>query len=190
MLSQTLWIVVQVILLILAADLMGGLFHWAEDSYGTVHTPIWGPVFVAPNIRHHDEPSAMLRIHWLPNNAPLIGVSAIIILLAWAFSVLTWQWVVFAVIGGFNQQAHRFAHSPRQRLPSAVRLFQRIGLLQDARHHWCHHRPPHRTHFCVMTPWLNPVLDRLGFWRGLEWAVFPILGPVRRDDAAAEAKGS
>ena len=28
-----------------------------------------------------------------------------------------------------------------------------------------HHRPPHLTGFCILTDWLNPVLDVLGFWR-------------------------
>lgn len=182
MIADAFWIIAQIIFLILAADLMGGIFHWAEDSYGSGSTPVWGRLFVTPNIHHHAKPSAMMHKHWLPNNAPLFGVSALILLLAWAFDRLTWQVVVFAVIGGLNQQAHRFAHTPMLRLPRIVLLLRRMHLLQDARHHWCHHRPPHRTHFCVMTPWLNPVLDRIGFWRALERTLLPILGPVRPED--------
>lgn len=178
---DVLWIVAQIVLLILAADFMGGLFHWAEDSYGTENTPFWGPVFVGPNIRHHRHPSAMMRKHWLPNNAPLFGVSTAIVLVALAFDALSWQILVFAVFSGLNQQVHRFNHTPSVRLPGFVRVLQRLHFMQDARHHWCHHRPPHRTHFCALTPYMNPVLDRIGFWRGLERLVRPILGPVRSE---------
>ena len=175
------WIVVQLILLVLAADFMGGVFHWAEDSYGTEKTPFWGPVFVRPNILHHADPAAMMRKHWLPNNAPLFGVSIAILLVAWALDALSWQVLVFAVFGAFNQQAHRFAHTPSVRLPGFIRVLRRLHVLQDARHHWRHHRPPHRTHFCVLTPLMNPMLDKMGFWRGLEWCVRPIIGPVRAE---------
>lgn len=181
MLADISWYVAQIVLLLLAADLLGGLFHWAEDSYGTQDTPIWGPLFVAPNVRHHAEPAAMMRKHWLPNNAPLFGVAAMIVLGSWAFNALTWQVVVFAVLSGLNQQAHRFEHAPRLRLPRIVQLLQSAHLLQDARHHWRHHVAPHRTHFCVLTPWLNPVLDRISFWRRLEQLLLPVLGPVRQD---------
>ena len=32
------------------------------------------------------------------------------------------------------------------------------------------------------TPFVNPVLDRLGFWRGLERVLVPLFGAPRRED--------
>jgi len=172
----------QIIGLYLLADFVAGFFHWAEDTLGADDTPLWGPVFAAPNSIHHAEPSAMNRIPWLKNNAILFGVAAGVVLVAWAFDALSWQLAVFALFGGFTQQAHRFAHAPRVRLPAMVKALQRAGILQDARHHWAHHRAPHLIHYCVLTPWVNPVLDRLRFWRLMERVFVPIFGAPRRPD--------
>ncbi len=172
-------IAVQTFLLICAADLFSGVFHWAEDTWGTAHTPIWGPIFVRPNLIHHSEPGAMMRKHWLPNNGILFSFAAIIVGIAWLYDSLTWQLVVFAVAGGLSQQAHRFAHSPTVRLPPVIRILQRAHVLQDGWHHFKHHKWPHDCNYCTLTPWVNPVLGKIGFWRGLERLLIPLLGPVR-----------
>ncbi|WP_406565973.1 fatty acid desaturase CarF family protein [Allitabrizicola rongguiensis] len=43
---------VKVLLLILAADFVGCLYHWAEDTFDDVATPVWGSLFAAPNSHH------------------------------------------------------------------------------------------------------------------------------------------
>ena len=177
-------IAAQTFLLVLAADFVSGLFHWAEDTWGTADTPIWGPVFVRPNLEHHSEPSAMMRKHWLANNGILFSVTLAALALAWAMNGLSWQLVVFALTAGMGQQAHRFAHAPRHKLPGVVRFLQRLRILQTAQHHWQHHKAPHNVNYCPLTPWLNPVLDGMGFWRGLERLLSPLLGPVRTDEEA------
>lgn len=180
--SDYLIIAAQIVGLYLLADLVGGLFHWAEDTLGDVDDPLWGRVFVQPNVVHHDRPAEMVRIPWLINNIPIFAFTALVLLAAWLTSMLSWQLWVFAAIGMWNQQAHRFGHMPRHRLPRTIKSLQRWGVLQDARHHWQHHRAPHTTHYCVLTPWVNPVLDRIGFWRGLERLLVPLCGAPRRPD--------
>jgi ubiquitin-conjugating enzyme E2 variant len=182
-LSQTVIIIaVQVVGLYLLADFVAGIFHWSEDTLGADDTPVWGPLFAEPNSLHHTEPAAMNRIHWLKNNAILFSFAAAVVLIGWLFGFLSWQLVVFAVFGGFSQQAHRFAHAPRLQLPRIVKFLQRIRVLQDARHHWVHHTPPHLTRYCVMTPWVNPVLDKVKFWRAMERIFVPVFGAPRRPD--------
>ncbi|PWJ22043.1 fatty acid desaturase CarF family protein [Jannaschia seohaensis] len=168
--------------LYLLADFVSGLFHWAEDTLGADDTPIWGPLFAAPNSRHHSDPSAMLKIHWLRNNSLLVGACVGLAMVFWVFGALTWHVVVFAFFTGTAQQVHRFSHAPSARLPRFVRLLQRMHVLQDARHHWGHHRAPHLTRYCVVTPWLNPVLDRIKFWRVMDRLFVPIFGAPRRSD--------
>ncbi len=176
---EAFWIGLQILALILLADFIGGLFHWAEDSYGTEHTPFWGPVFVRPNLVHHERPAEMMKIHWLRNNAINVSAGVAVVALFWVVGALSWQVVMFAVAVSCNQQAHRFAHTPTSRLPRVVAWLQRWHILQDARHHWRHHTAPHDGHYCVLTTVLNPVLDRTGFWRGLEWGLRPALGRPR-----------
>jgi len=179
---EFLTVIFQIAVLYLLADLTGGLFHWAEDTLGSADSPIWGRIFVQPNEIHHERPGDMIKIHWLKNNIPILSFTAFVLLVALAFDAVTWQLLVFAVFAGANQQVHRFAHAPRARLPGFIKWAQRKGIMQDARHHWVHHTDPHTSHYCVLTPWLNPVLDRVGFWRGMERLCVPIFGAPRRPD--------
>ncbi|WP_316653110.1 fatty acid desaturase CarF family protein [Ovoidimarina sediminis] len=103
-------------------------------------------------------------------------------LLMFWLDALSWQVLTFICIGLLNQQVHRFSHTPQKRLPGVVRLLQRLRLIQDGRHHWVYHISPHSTRYCVLTPWMNPMLDRLGFWRCLERLFVPIFGAPRRND--------
>lgn len=180
------WCLFQVILLFLLADFAAGVFHWAEDTLGDDDTPIWGYLFAAPNSVHHADPTAMTKIHWVVNNAPLFSFASLVVIGAWCVGLLTWQLFVFALFGAMTQQAHRFAHMPNLRLPAFVRFLQRFRILQDSRHHWGHHVAPHTHRYCVMTPWVNPVLDQTGFWRGMERILVPIFGAPRRADLAGK----
>lgn len=177
-LVDVIWIAVQAAGMILLADFIGGLFHWAEDTYGTPDTPIWGPVFVRPNMVHHTQPNVMITIPWLKNNAILFSVAAIISLIVWWTGHMTWQFAVFALAAALNQQSHRFAHVPTVRLPWIIKKLQQWHILQDARHHWKHHKGG-ISHYCSLTPYVNNLLDGIGFWRGLERVLVPVLGQPR-----------
>ena len=179
---HTVFFCLQVIGLVLLADFIGGLFHWAEDTFGTPETPLWGPIFVTPNLVHHEQPTRMIEIHWLVNNTANIAGALAVIAFGWLLGAMSWQLLLFAVLVGVNQQAHRFEHAPRQALPRLVRWLQRVRILQDAPHHWVHHKDPHTSHYCVLTPWMNRVLEPLRFWRGAERLLVPVLGAPRRED--------
>lgn len=184
MVFDGLMIAVQLGLIYLAVDLVAGFFHWAEDTLGRATSPVWGPLFVAPNVTHHDHPQQMLRIHWFINSLPLYGLGLVILGGAWALDALGWQVWAFVGFGIFSQQAHRWSHTPRKVLPRPVLWAQRMGILQNGPMHWRHHRGDHATHFCPVTPWMNPLVDRIGLWRGLERVMVPIFGAPRRPDLA------
>lgn len=171
--------------LYLLADLITGAFHWAEDTLGTEDTWLWGPLFVRPNIRHHEDPQFMNTIPWYINNLPIVGGVATFLLATALLGGLSWQAWVLALFVGITQQVHRFQHRPTVRLPRPVLRLMRLGLFQNARHHWRHHTAPHTSCYCVLTPWLNPALDRIGFWRGLERILAPVFGAPRRPDIVA-----
>lgn len=175
------WPLIQVILLIALADLLGGLFHWAEDTLGDEHTLVWGWI-VRGNVEHHKHPAAMIRKAWFANNAPAFGGAAVIPLIAALIGRLTWQVVLVATMVAITQQVHRWVHMPRHSLPQPILWMQRCGVLQDARHHWRHHRVPSRSHYCALTPWMNPLLDGLGVWRGLERIAVPLFGAPRHPE--------
>jgi hypothetical protein len=61
-----------------------------------------------------------------------------------------------------------------------VRVLQKAGFLITPKEHARHHSGGHDDHYCVVTGWMNPLLDRTGFWRGLERLVHAVTGAVPR----------
>ena len=165
-------------------DLASGFFHWLEDTFWSEDTPVLGRWVVTPNVLHHRSPAAFVDKSWLESSWDLVAFGACIVGAAWGLHCLTWHVWVFALVGANANQIHKWAHVPRQRLPWAVGALQRVGVLQSAAHHAAHHRGEKNTAYCVITPWVNPVLDRLGVWRGLERLVVRRGAAPRRADLA------
>jgi ubiquitin-conjugating enzyme E2 variant len=83
---------------------------------------------------------------------------------------------VFVFVSQANE-IHAWAHS-KGKVASWIDALQSIGLLQSPKHHAQHHIDPFESKYCVMTDLLNPLLDRIKFWRRLEWIVERTLGVV------------
>jgi ubiquitin-conjugating enzyme E2 variant len=173
--------VLEIVLAVLAVDFVSGLVHWAEDTFGRETTPVLGRWIVAPNVRHHLEPAAFVEQGWLASSWDLALAAVVLVALALAGGWLTPGVFVFALLGANANQLHKWCHAPA-RAPRSVRLAWRVGLLQGPRHHGLHHRGAMNRAYCVVTPWLNPVLDRIGFWRALERVLVPLTGAPRRAD--------
>jgi hypothetical protein len=151
-----------------AADLIAGFWHWAEDRYFRSDWPVIGRHIAAPNELHHKIPTAFLEGNYWHRNSTTIIPAAVAFSVAWLLSAPTWVLATFAFVSQANE-LHAWSH---QRISSRViRGLQEFGLIQSARHHAVHHKSPHNVRFCVMTEWLNPVLDAFGVWRGLEWSL-------------------
>lgn len=172
-------IALELIAVLLVVDFVSGVAHWAEDCYGTQSTPVIGRWVVAPNLLHHRDATAFVRKSWLASSWDLAAVGLAIVVAAGLVGVLTWHVALFALLGANANQIHKWNHMPRSRVPLAIRALQRVRLLQSARHHAQHHRGGKDTHYCVMTELLNPLLDRLGWWRMLERLLAPVLGLPR-----------
>ncbi len=162
----------------LSADLASGFVHWLADSYGSPTTPLLGPKFVTPFREHHADPLAITRHDFLEANGDNCGISHVVLVPAyfllpvesdpWAAAgglyVLLLAWFVL-----LTSLAHGWAHTAVP--PRAVRALQRAGLLLSREHHQQHHVGDHATHYCITSGWLNPLLDKLRFFRGLERAL-------------------
>lgn len=175
----------QALAVLVLVDLASGFFHWLEDTFWTEKTPVLGRWVVTPNVLHHRSPAAFVDKSWLESSWDLVVFSAGIVGAAWALHCLTWQVWLFAIVGANANQIHKWTHVPRQRLPWSVRALQRLRVLQSAAHHAAHHRGEKNSAYCVITPWVNPMLDRLGVWRGLERLVVRRGAAPRRTDLAS-----
>ena len=155
----------------LLADFLSGFWHWLEDRYFEETWPIIGTYIAKPNTLHHDQPAAFLNQGYWSRNYTTNIPAATAGLIALAYQAPLWVWLVLIMVSQANE-VHAWAH---QRCGPVIRALQVSGLFQSPRHHGEHHRSPFEVKYCVMSDWLNPILDLVGFWRGLEWAISPLI---------------
>lgn len=150
------------------ADFISGLVHWAADTYGSPQMPIFGG-FVRTFREHHADQVDITRHDFIETNGDVCIFSSPVhfALLLLVEDPLALSCIFGVFMGSYmNSQIHKWAHSVEP--PVFVRAFQRVrGVLSPA-HHSRHHSGPHLTHYCITTGWMNPVLDRIHFFRGLE----------------------
>jgi plasmanylethanolamine desaturase len=175
---------------LVAVDFGSGVFHWGCDTWGSPRWPVVGKAFIAPFREHHADQHAITRHGFLEVNGASCFVGAPIVGLAYlnADAAVTggsvFASVFFSTMGLFmfaTNQIHKWAHMAR--VPGIVRRVQAWGLVLSARHHAEHHAAPHERCYCITLGWLNPMLDRVRFWRMLEriivWGTRGRVQPVR-----------
>jgi plasmanylethanolamine desaturase len=155
-----------IVVCVLFADFLTGLFHWVEDTYGVPSWLLVGKPVILPNIDHHRRPQPFTMGSFLMRNIqPLLGV--LIVLVAFLlFGLSSWPLALVALLTGFGNEVHTWAH--RKHNGPVVTLLQEMGLAQSKAQHAQHHKPPFDGYFCTLTNVCNPVLERLRFWKSLE----------------------
>lgn len=160
---------IEFILYYLLADFISGVIHWLQDTYGAPGI-FWGLLdkyVIIRNIDHHREPFRIAyNGYWQTNTVSIIVAASVAAVLA-VLHLGTWQLYVVTAFGSQFNQIHAWAHSPRP--PRVVRWLQAVGIFQSSWHHGVHHRRPYDVNYCIVSSYLNPILDKLKFWRGLEW---------------------
>jgi hypothetical protein len=169
---------------ILIADFASGFVHWLEDAYGHPDWPVTGKLVTRPNILHHHDPRYFTRHGWFHSSWLLLCVGLMIVLAAGLGGVLTWHVWLFAVLGGNANQIHKWSHRSVAENGALISLLQRLRLLQTPRHHAGHHTNPKNSHYCVLTDFLNPILDAIRLWDRFEEAIWTVFRVHRRVDAS------
>ena len=135
-----------------------------------------GPSLVKPFRLHHIYPRDICT-HGLvetTGNVCILAVPALsgCLYLMWllpdsvllAFAVVSFVLMSAATVA--TNQFHKWAH---QESPSALaRWLQRKRLVLEPEHHKLHHTHPFDVNYCITNGWLNPVLNKLKFFRRLE----------------------
>ncbi len=174
---DVLWSVVLAIPLgIVAGDFVTGIVHWFADTYFTENTPIIGRSLVKPFRLHHIYPRDICT-HNLVEIAGNVCILAVPVLsmclyLLWLLPESVWLafkvfcMSVVAITTVATNQFHKWAH---QEDPSPfARWLQRTRLVLNPSHHQRHHTTPFNLHYCITNGWLNPLLNRIQFFRRLE----------------------
>ena len=172
-------ILVQVLVCVLIADFLSGLFHWAEDSYGREDWPVIGRSVIAPNNLHHERPRAFLANSWYRSADVQILMALWSSFLLLVVGLLTWRVVLVLALVVNANELHKWAHRTKTENGRLITCLQERGLLQSRAHHGRHHGGKRNTNYCTITPWLNPLLDR-GAWRGVESLIARLTGASPR----------
>ncbi|MBB5661710.1 fatty acid desaturase CarF family protein [Brevundimonas halotolerans] len=161
-------VVVTLIAGLLLADFASGVIHWVIDRYTPGSTPVIGTHFVRFIHEHHERPHAMFQLLWVVNNAGFFILVGSLFGLCCAFGWLNPVTLSAFAFGACANQIHAWAHRRPRYLARIVRPLQRFGILQSPRHHGVHHGASPTEHYCLITDWVNPVVDRLDLWRRAE----------------------
>jgi ubiquitin-conjugating enzyme E2 variant len=174
---ELLWLVALAVPLgIVGGDFISGIVHWAADTYGSEDMRIIGPSLVKPFRLHHIYPRDICT-HGLVETTGNVCILAVPVLsvclyLMWlapgsgvlAFAVVSFSLMAVATVA--TNQFHKWAH---QEHPSALaRWLQQKRLVLEPEHHKRHHTHPFDVNYCITNGWLNPLLNRLRFFRRLE----------------------
>ena len=176
----------------LSADLASGLVHWAADTWGNQEWPIVGPTLIRSFREHHLDAKAITRHDFIEANGAtalvllpmMLGVHLYLPGDASAWTHGQYQTSLFAlslsVCVFMTNQIHKWAHMDRP--PRVVRGLQGLRLILTAEHHRGHHMGPHTSRYCITTGWLNPLLDRIEFFRLSEKMVQAVSRLQPRED--------
>lgn len=169
---------------LLCADFLSGFFHWLEDTYGNPNWKFIGKHIIEPNLLHHHEPRAFLKgNYWQRNNTSII-TGIILIALPLLFGCFSLFYVACIALASQSNEIHRKSHQTNKENGAIITLLQSIGLLQSRRHHGMHHQSPYNINYCIITNYLNPILEFIRFFRGMEWflATFFCIYPIRTSE--------
>ncbi len=180
-------LLVEVLAVVLLADLVSGVVHWWEDAYARVGEGPLGRV-ARDNLRHHARPREFLAKGYWASSWDLWLLGALVVAVACVFDALSWHVLLFVLLVANANQVHKWAHMRSDELPHLVHWAQRVQLLQSTRHHSKHHQGARNTHYCVLTNLLNPVLEELQLWSRIERVIEKLTGVARRDDEAELAR--
>jgi ubiquitin-conjugating enzyme E2 variant len=154
--------------------------HWGGDTLG--HEKVWflGPHFIGPFREHHIDQKAITRHDFVETNGntcffACVPVVAALLLLPEREGPGLFAGAFVAFVALFvmaTNQFHKWAHMDTP--PAIARVLQHSGLILRPAHHEIHHARPHDKHYCITVGWMNPVLNKVRFFRGVEWVIAQI----------------
>ncbi len=171
---EPIWFIGKIFLLWLMADFITGMIHWWEDAYGNPTWRILGKYVIQPNLEHHKNPRRLIKGSYWNRVDTSVYLAFMIGFVSYFCGVLSWGMIVFLVFSSQANEVHAASHRTDKENGKILVFLQSIGLLQKRKTHGWHHKAPYDTNFCVMTEFLNPVLNKIDFWAKMEWSILKI----------------
>ncbi len=182
MIATFLSILLQALGVILVVDFVSGLMHWLEDSYEKEDWPVTGYDVTRPNILHHHDPRAFTRCPVWKRNRVTVSLSLVIFLIVAALDRLSWHWWLTLALGVLSNEIHCWAHRTPPENGPIISWLQRHRIIQTPAQHARLHTGSKNRSYCVLTNWLNPLLDRVHLFDHLEAMIFRVFHVSRGPD--------
>jgi len=175
--------IIQIIFGFILADIIAGIFHWFEDTYLAFNTelPFFDEIAKDNELHHYFPRSLVYYSNWdnvtytLPVSLIFIGililVGAPILKYIWFFSSFCFFFITSNII-------HKYSHMRECELSPFIRVLQKLNLLCSHEQHAVHHTTENDGKYCVISGFMNTVLDNLHFWRALECLIYIITGKL------------
>lgn len=163
--------VLKIIGLMLLTDFLTGAVHWWEDAYGDPAWKFLGKSVVIPNLEHHQYPRKFLQHGMWPRIRLSFIIAVTLGSIAYLLGVLYWEVAFVLLYASLANEIHAIAHKTDRENGRIICWIQKIGLIQSRRMHGFHHTSPFDINYCVMTNYLNPILNKMRFWVALEWII-------------------
>ena len=167
----------------LFADFIMAKYHWFKDSYCSPSTPIIGKFMIQKSRIHHIKPRYILEV----SDAKILSESTFwtslwTIPLVFIFRKFR---IFFATLFSFisiNDVSHKYAHMDDLERPLWATILQKFRLFQSYEEHHLHHIEPHDSNYAPITPWINPILEKINYWRRLEKLIELSIGIKARNN--------
>lgn len=165
----------------LLADFIMGVYHWIKDTYFSPFTPIIGKTLIWGSRLHHIRPRFVIEFSdWQlisgSSRWTLLWIGPLIYL----FGLTPFLLSLFVTIS-LNDVIHKYSHMPDHERPKWASFFQNIYIFQSHDEHHLHHVSPHEVNYCPITPYVNVILERINFWRGVEQIIEKTTGIIPRE---------
>jgi|SRR6266511_2460716 len=181
-------VLLQIGAIIALADFISGVLHWMEDSYGSEHTPLLGRIVVTPNVIHHHHPREFTRSPFWRRNSVTLVLAFLMLAFGTLFFGASWQLHFFCALAAISNELHCWAHRSPEENGRLITFLHRYHILQTPDHHAVHHTDPKNRAYCVLTNCINPLLDRMRFWRRAEAVIYLILRVQPRPDPSLKVR--
>lgn len=177
------------------SDFIGGVVHWAGDTWGSIDIPLLGPALIRPFREHHVDPLAITRHDFIETNAAC-ALAGNPILFACLFLDVGKEYKVtsfvcffvffLTVFVLFTNQIHKWSHTPNPNL--FLKILQATHIFLNPKHHNIHHTAPFNKYYCITTGWMNPILTYFQFFPRLERVITKYTKILpRREDIGIKA---
>lgn len=170
-------------------DFVSGVMHWAADTWGKFETPIFGPSLIRAFRMHHIDPQDIVKHSFVETCANSSYPAPFVIATAYftnsgTFISQTYNWmIIFGVILGIlTNQCHKWAHMVHTKPPAIIVFLQKAGFIISHEKHHKHHQGDFDSDYCIINGWMNPILEKINFWRKAEEIITRLTGSIPRQD--------